>query len=76
MSKEKDKCKNPAFARYTWPGRNESTACLLHAQAIANIAKAIGCDLQMFEINQRNHIDEHDDVALCQSADDLPEELK
>lgn len=64
---EKEKCPLPAFARYIWPGRDESLACYYHAAAILNISKAMGFPIQMIQIDATE--------ATCESADDIPEKV-
>ena len=45
----KQECKNPALFRYTWPGQDESFVCIEHAQALLNIANAMGLHLQLIQ---------------------------
>ena len=43
-------CDQLAFARYTWPGRDEAFVCVIHAMQILNVANAIGLYLQMIPL--------------------------
>ena len=65
---EHEKCTNEAYYRYTWPGKDESLACVIHAQGIKKVASAIGLHLQFIVLSQ--------DALLmgltCDSADDIP----
>tara|TARA_R110000744_G_scaffold3823_3_gene14132 strand:+ start:597 stop:794 length:198 start_codon:yes stop_codon:yes gene_type:complete len=50
MSEERcsqEGCGFPADTRYTWPGRDETFACIHHAETVANVAAAIGLHLQI-----------------------------
>ena len=40
-------CENPAFFRYTWPGRDESYICLECAEKVMGLAQAMGLYLQL-----------------------------
>ena len=51
---KENKCKNPAFFRYTWPGKDESLACVIHAQDIKIVADAIGLHLQSIELSKED----------------------
>lgn len=42
----------PAF-RYTWPGQEEHYACLRHKIELANVAAAMGFQLQFLPINSQ-----------------------
>lgn len=44
------RCENPAAYRYTWPGKDEAVACVMHASGIATVAKAIGLHLQLIPL--------------------------
>jgi len=59
------KCSNPALFRYTWPGENERFGCLEHSVQIQNVAKAIGLNLQMIQVDQRNEIDKNNKIKEC-----------
>ena len=48
-------CDADAFARYTWPGRDESYACALCAMKVAGIAQTIGLHLQMIPLTIEDH---------------------
>lgn len=69
---EKNLCQQPAFVRYTWPGRDEALACLQHSQQIAWVAKGIGIHLQMIPLSEVDHLL----LLTCSSQDDIPEEIK
>lgn len=47
---EQTGCEAPATYRYTWPGRNETKVCVLHATKARNVADAIGMHLQLIPI--------------------------
>ena len=44
-------CPNPVLFRYTWPGRDEAYACVIHATALLSIAEAFGLHLQMIRLD-------------------------
>ena len=44
------KCQNVAVVRYTWPGQDESYACIEHAAQIKGAAEAMGFHLQFIPI--------------------------
>jgi len=46
-------CGAPALFRYTWPGKDEAFACMIHANGILNVAEAIGLHLQMIRLDYR-----------------------
>jgi hypothetical protein len=46
------RCKNHATFRYTWPGKDESFACLEHAAQLQKIASILGMYLQIIPIVQ------------------------
>ena len=64
---KEEKCKNPAFFRYTWPGNDESLACVIHAQGIKNVANVIGLHLQFIQLSQKDLMMGLD----CASVDNL-----
>ena len=67
---DKNLCPQPAFVRYTWPGKDEALVCRRHAQAIAWVANGIGLHLQMIQLSEADQL-----LSLtCSSQDDLPEE--
>lgn len=43
-------CGQHAAFRYTWPGRDESHCCVEHGLQLQNVARAIGCYVQMIPI--------------------------
>ena len=45
-------CKEYARVRYTWPGRDESCACDLHAAKLSGIAEAMGMHLQLIPLTE------------------------
>ena len=45
------KCKNQAFYRYTWPGRDEDYICTEHVNMLRNISDAMGMYLQIIELD-------------------------
>ena len=45
-----DHCDQPAFVRYTWPGRDEAYACVIHSLQIQNVALDMGLRLQMIRL--------------------------
>ena len=49
-----NKCGSPAMYRYTWPGKDESLACVLCAIKLQKIAHAIGLQLHMIKLNQED----------------------
>lgn len=51
MKEEYKKCGGPAHVRYTWPGKDQANACLIHAIEIEGIAKAMGLHLQFIPID-------------------------
>lgn len=44
------KCGNFPFFRYTWPGNDESLACLEHAEKLAALANVMGFHLQFIPL--------------------------
>jgi hypothetical protein len=44
-------CQQQAIFRYTWPGRNESFACLEHATQLSRVADAMGLSLQLIPLS-------------------------
>lgn len=50
-----DGCKNYAFYRYTWPGRDESAICTEHHPKLCSVAKAIGLYLQILPVSPEEH---------------------
>ena len=53
---DRQKCKLPALVRYTWPGKDEALACLIHADQINKVANAIGLHLQMIELSEQDRL--------------------
>lgn len=51
MKEQFKECGAPAHVRYTWPGKDESYACLIHASGIFKIADAMGLYLQFIPID-------------------------
>jgi hypothetical protein len=47
---EERTCGQPAFVRYTWPGRDESYACAIHALKLHHVADVMGFHLQMINL--------------------------
>lgn len=43
-------CEQPALFRYTWPGKDESHCCVIHAVHLKSVAKAIGLHLQLIPL--------------------------
>ena len=43
-------CPNEAAFLYTWPGKDQKSACCTHAKAIKRVADAMGMHLQMIPI--------------------------
>ncbi len=56
------KCNEIATFRFTWPGRDESYACMPHARQILGAAEAMGFHLQMIPMGYHNL----DEVKHCQ----------
>lgn len=54
----KTTCQNPAAYRYTWPGEDETTICMIHAIALANVAQAIGLHLQVIPLTTEDFLKE------------------
>ena len=46
------KCNNPAAYRFTWPGRDESFICYIHAPQLLRVAEAMGMPLQMIPVHE------------------------
>ncbi len=46
-------CSHHAAFRYTWPGKNESFACVEHAMQLNCVANAIGLPLQLIPLSYR-----------------------
>ena len=62
MSKQ---CNNYANYRYTWPGRYEALCCEKHANGIQYTAKAIGFNIQMISLSEKDL----EQCFKCQSYD-------
>jgi hypothetical protein len=45
-----DSCDSDAFVRYTWPGKDESFACVICAIKVQSIAAHIDLPLQMIPL--------------------------
>ncbi len=58
MSEEK-LCKNPVYARFTWPGNDEKYACKLHAEKLALLAEVMGFHLQIIPLLAHEKKDQH-----------------
>ncbi len=43
-------CKNPPVFRFTWPGRDESYICAIHAVKLKKVASALGLNLQLIKL--------------------------
>lgn len=67
MSKTEKRCGMYAAVRYTWPGKEESFACPIHAQGIANVSAAIGLPLSMPPIDLKSY-DSENEIPRCQSV--------
>ena len=51
MTETTEVCENPAFYRYTWPGRGESFICQEHVGKLQAVASAISLPLQIIPLN-------------------------
>lgn len=49
-------CTEPAIVRYAWPGRDESFACIGHAERLRSIALAMGLPIQLIVLTGADHI--------------------
>ncbi len=68
-------CKNPAVYRYTWPGENESYACLIHAIGLVNVAFGIGLHLQMIRLNLGEMV-EHECSQIVSAEEEKPDVVR
>ncbi len=59
-------CQNHAAFRFTWPGKDESVACVDHARQLASVANAIGLHLQLIPISYRATDPIPDELPMCQ----------
>lgn len=44
-------CDEPAVARYTWPGKDESGICSGHRPKLEGVAQAMGLHLQVIDVS-------------------------
>jgi len=44
-------CEEVPVVRYTWPGRDESYACIKHGLQIKGLAEALGFPLQLIPLS-------------------------
>ena len=51
-----DGCDADAYVRYTWPGRDESFACALHAIHIAWIAAHMSLHVQLIPLTVDDYL--------------------
>ena len=65
---DKKKCTNPAYYKYTWPGKDEAYCCLPHANQIGKVAKAMRLHLQFIPLTQ----DEYMQLKDCESEEAKP----
>jgi len=49
-------CPAPASFRYTWPGRDEAVACVVHANALLKIANAMGMHLRVIPLEPEERV--------------------
>ena len=48
-------CKQYAAVKYTWPGRDQSAACVDCAGKLVGVARAIGLHVQLIPITTDEH---------------------
>jgi len=61
-----EKCNQMAAVRYTWPGRDESYACIEHAMKLKEIAEVLGLHLQFIPLAYSVTDEIPNDFPLCQ----------
>jgi hypothetical protein len=49
-------CKDPAAFRYTWPGKDESYICAIHAVQLEKVASAIGLHQQFIPLTTGDYL--------------------
>jgi hypothetical protein len=59
MKPDEETCQNPAVFRYTWPGRDESCICLIHAIQLQNVAMAMGLHIQLIKLSIAEMMEAH-----------------
>lgn len=60
------KCGMPVTHRYTWPGKNETYCCLIHAVQLRNVAAAMGLYLQLIPLGVQDYLNARDEL-VCQN---------
>lgn len=56
MKCKQNGCSEFAAVRYTWPGRDESVACITHAVNLKGVADAMGLHLQLIPLTVEDFI--------------------